>query len=135
VEAGAASPSIKTSNLSGTGTERSERGIYASRYVVVDTRNWLPGRHVVIPPQWIKDVDWNERVVNVDVTQLSKRCAGSPTTTCFGDGLKHLGLVCGLVELRGGRVTVVIAGPGHGSEFTVPLPRPAELPWARHQRW
>jgi hypothetical protein len=35
--------------------------------LVVDTRNWLPGRHVVIPPQGIEDVDCNERVVNVDV--------------------------------------------------------------------
>ncbi len=42
---------------------------WALRYLVVDTRNWLPGRHVVIPPQWIKDVDWNERVVNVSVTR------------------------------------------------------------------
>jgi uncharacterized protein YrrD len=42
---------------------------WAIRYLVVDTRNWLPGRHLVIPPQWIKDVDWSERVVNVDVTR------------------------------------------------------------------
>jgi hypothetical protein len=32
VKAGAASPSIKTLNLSGTGTARSGRGIYASRH-------------------------------------------------------------------------------------------------------
>jgi len=42
---------------------------WAIRYLVVDTRNWLPGKHVVIPPQWIKDVNWSERVVNVDVTR------------------------------------------------------------------
>lgn len=42
---------------------------WAIRYLVVDTRNWLPGRHVVIPPQWIKSVDWAERVVNVGVTR------------------------------------------------------------------
>lgn len=34
---------------------------------LVDTGNGLPGRHVVIPPQWIKSVDWTERVVNVGV--------------------------------------------------------------------
>jgi hypothetical protein len=43
--------------------------------LVVDTRNWLPGRHVVIPPQWIKDVDWNERVANVDVTRDTLQAA------------------------------------------------------------
>jgi len=42
---------------------------WAIRYLVIDTRNWLPGRHIVIPPQWIKSVDWTERVVNVGVTR------------------------------------------------------------------
>jgi hypothetical protein len=30
------------------------------RYVVVDTRNWLPGKKVLTAPQWIKDVKWSE---------------------------------------------------------------------------
>lgn len=37
-----------------------------------------------------------------------------------------LALVRSLVERHGGRVTVASAGPGHGSEFTVSLPRPVE---------
>jgi signal transduction histidine kinase len=37
-----------------------------------------------------------------------------------------LALVRSLVERHGGRVTVVSAGPGNGSEFTVCLPTPAE---------
>jgi signal transduction histidine kinase len=37
-----------------------------------------------------------------------------------------LALVRSLVERHGGRVTVVSAGPGHGSEFTVRLPRLVE---------
>jgi uncharacterized protein YrrD len=48
---------------------------WAIRYLVVDTRNWLPGKHVVIPPQWIKDVDWNERMVNVDVSRDTVQAA------------------------------------------------------------
>lgn len=41
---------------------------WAIRYLVVDTRHWLLGKHVVIPPQWIKNVDWALRVVNLDVS-------------------------------------------------------------------
>jgi signal transduction histidine kinase len=37
-----------------------------------------------------------------------------------------LALVRSLVERHGGRVTAVSAGPGHGSEFTVRLPRPVD---------
>lgn len=30
------------------------------RYAIMDTRNWLTGRKVVIAPHWIKKVDWVE---------------------------------------------------------------------------
>ncbi len=42
---------------------------WAIRYMVVDTRNWWPGKHVVIPPQWIKRLDWEQMRVHVDVTR------------------------------------------------------------------
>jgi len=33
------------------------------RYLIVDTRNWLPGRKVLIAPDWVSGVDWlNEKV-------------------------------------------------------------------------
>jgi uncharacterized protein YrrD len=48
---------------------------WALRYMVVDIRNWLPGKQVVIPPQWINGVDWRERVVNVDVTRDNVQAA------------------------------------------------------------
>jgi uncharacterized protein YrrD len=37
------------------------------RYLVVDTRNWLPGRSVLISPEWVRDIGWEEREVWVDV--------------------------------------------------------------------
>lgn len=40
---------------------------WAIRYIVVDTRNWLPGRRVVISPRWIKTVSWDESRVLVDL--------------------------------------------------------------------
>jgi sporulation protein YlmC with PRC-barrel domain len=35
------------------------------RYMVVDTKNWLPGRKVLISPQWIRNVSWKEAKVFV----------------------------------------------------------------------
>jgi hypothetical protein len=42
---------------------------WAVRYLVVGMQNCLPGKHVVIPSQWITSVNWQERIVNVDVTR------------------------------------------------------------------
>lgn len=39
------------------------------RYLVVDTRNWLPGKKVVVAPQWIHNVGWEEAKVHVDLTR------------------------------------------------------------------
>jgi hypothetical protein len=38
-------------------------------YMVVDTRNWLPGKNVLVSPHWIEQVDWNDSKVYVDLTQ------------------------------------------------------------------
>jgi hypothetical protein len=38
------------------------------RYVVVDTRNWLPGKKVLIAPDWIHAVGWEDEKVFVDLT-------------------------------------------------------------------
>lgn len=38
------------------------------RYMVVDTRNWLPGRKVLVSPGWIERVDWADKRVHVDLT-------------------------------------------------------------------
>jgi hypothetical protein len=41
----------------------------AIRYAVVDTRNWLPGRHVLIAPNWVKEIKWSEGKVFVKATR------------------------------------------------------------------
>jgi sporulation protein YlmC with PRC-barrel domain len=48
---------------------------WAIRYLAVDTRNWLPGKHVVIPPGWIKEVNWDEHAVHVAVSPDSVKAA------------------------------------------------------------
>lgn len=39
------------------------------RYVVVHTRNWLPGRKVLIAPSWIAQIVWNESRVHISHTR------------------------------------------------------------------
>lgn len=39
------------------------------RYMVVNTRNWLPGRKVLITPPWVESIEWAERRVQVDLTR------------------------------------------------------------------
>lgn len=36
-------------------------------YLVIDTRTWLPGKHVLLNPAWIKRIDWPERRVVTDL--------------------------------------------------------------------
>ncbi|HSH02149.1 MAG TPA: PRC-barrel domain-containing protein [Anaerolineae bacterium] len=49
---------------------------WAIRYVIVDTRNWLPGKKVLLALDWINYIDWAERCLNVDLN--STQIANSP---------------------------------------------------------
>lgn len=46
---------------------------WALRYVVVDTRKWLPGRQVLVAPDWLRSVNWAEEAVEVDLTREQVR--------------------------------------------------------------
>jgi hypothetical protein len=39
------------------------------RYVVVDTSNWWLGKHILVPPDWIRKVSWSQKKVHVDLTR------------------------------------------------------------------
>jgi hypothetical protein len=39
------------------------------RYMIIDTRNWLPGKKVLISPWWIDKVSWGDTNVYVDLTR------------------------------------------------------------------
>lgn len=39
------------------------------RYLVIDTRNWLPGRKVLLAPHWVERIEWSERRVYVSPTR------------------------------------------------------------------
>jgi PRC-barrel domain len=44
---------------------------WAIRYLVVDTRNWLHGKQVLISPRWIEKVSWGESKVFVNLSRES----------------------------------------------------------------
>jgi uncharacterized protein YrrD len=39
------------------------------RYLVVDTRDWLPGRKVLVSPDWVESMKWETAEVNVGVSR------------------------------------------------------------------
>ena len=41
---------------------------WAIRYLIIDTRNWWPGKKVLVSPQWIERVSWDESKVFVNLT-------------------------------------------------------------------
>jgi uncharacterized protein YrrD len=54
---------------------------WAIRYLVIDTRNWWPGKKVLISPQWIERVSWNESKVFVDLSRDAIKQAPEYTET------------------------------------------------------
>ena len=46
-----------------------EDATWRIEYMLVDARNLMRGRHVIIPPDWITEVSWDERKVRVNVTR------------------------------------------------------------------
>jgi hypothetical protein len=46
-----------------------EEETWKIRYIVVDTHDWLPGKHVLLSPSWIEQVSWDESRVQVDLSR------------------------------------------------------------------
>jgi hypothetical protein len=45
--------------------------VWAIRYLVIDTSNWIGGRRVLISPEWVSAVSWADSQVHVTVTRAS----------------------------------------------------------------
>jgi hypothetical protein len=58
---------------------------WAIRYLVIDTHNWWPGKQVLIAPEWVENIDWDESKVFVNVTREQIRLALEYT-----DGVKNI---------------------------------------------
>jgi hypothetical protein len=44
-------------------------GDWSLRYLVVDTKNWWPGKRVLISPHAVKAIEWGDKLVNVGVNR------------------------------------------------------------------
>ncbi len=55
--------------------------VWDLRYIVVDTKNWLPGKKVLISPAWISKISWSKSKVYIDLTreQIQKSPEYDPT--------------------------------------------------------
>jgi sporulation protein YlmC with PRC-barrel domain len=49
---------------------------WSIRYLLVDTKNWWPGKKVLISPRSIHEIDWTDKLVNLDVNR--QRVKDSP---------------------------------------------------------
>jgi len=39
------------------------------RYIVVNTRHWLGGQHVIVSPEWVEGIDWEARTVSLSLSR------------------------------------------------------------------
>jgi hypothetical protein len=46
-----------------------DEGTWAIRYLVIDTSNWWMGHKVLIPPEWIAEVNWADSSVTVNLSR------------------------------------------------------------------
>ena len=44
---------------------------WAIRYLIIDTKNWWGGKKVLISPQWIDRISWDDSKVFVNLSQES----------------------------------------------------------------
>jgi hypothetical protein len=69
-----------------------ETEVWAIRYLIVDTRNWLPGKKVLISPLWVDRVSWEESRVylnlsSADIKSSPEFTQESLVTRDFEEGL------------------------------------------------
>jgi uncharacterized protein YrrD len=88
---------------------------WAIRYLVIDTQNWLEGRHVLISPRWIERVSWSKSRVFISpsreaIEQSPEYVDGSLRTREYETNLREH------YDRRGYRVDEPVTNrPGAGS--------------------
>lgn len=64
------------------------------RYLVVETRNWWPGKRVLIPPAWISEIHWEDRTVETqaireEILRAPTFEPGNPITAALEEKLER----------------------------------------------
>ena len=67
---------------------------WAIRYIEVATKDWWPGKKVLVPPAWIKSVSWQDSRVSVDLDRDAIKNSpeykeSEPITRDYEDRLYH----------------------------------------------
>lgn len=62
-------------------------------HIVIDTKNWLPGKKVIVSTEWIRDVVWSESLVHVglerEIIRRAPEFDGSmPVTEDYANSLR-----------------------------------------------
>lgn len=65
---------------------------WAIRYLVVATRNWLPGKKVLISPEWIESVNWSESNVSINLSRDELKNSPEYTKESLLDRAYEIGL-------------------------------------------
>jgi hypothetical protein len=66
---------------------------WSIRYLVVDTKNWWPGKHVLVSPRSAGGIDWQHRLVNLKVDRQKVKDspaydASTAVDRAFEDGFR-----------------------------------------------
>ena len=59
---------------------------WSIRYITVDTKNWWPGKKVLISPRSVREIDWADRLIHLDVNRQKVKDGPpyDPSTTVDG---------------------------------------------------
>jgi hypothetical protein len=44
---------------------------WAIRYLIVNTRNWWPGKKVLVSPEWIERVSWSDSKIFINLSRTA----------------------------------------------------------------
>lgn len=53
-----------------------EDDVWGIRYLIIDTRNWWPGQHVLLSPYAVKEITWSKKQIFLNVSR--EQVKGSP---------------------------------------------------------
>jgi hypothetical protein len=56
------------------------------RYITVDTKNWWPGKRVLISPRSVREIDWADRLIQLDVNRQKVKDGPPYDTSITVDG-------------------------------------------------